>query len=219
MNERTTAIAMSSSRSARRQNETATATATSASVAATSPMLTWIAVLLVTRGLSADSDRELLPDVALAHHPPLVEAHHPIGHPARLVEVVGDQHGRDLHPLTQVQERRLHRRPRALVEGRGRLIEQQDPRLECQRPRQHHPLLLPDRELARVAGGELGVEPGKVEQPPDVGLAPGQLGGEADVVLDRPLEQRRKLRHQADLAPQLERIALANVTSLVANQP
>src|ERR671923_273091 len=56
MNERRTAIPMSSSNSARRQNETATAIATSASVAATSPTLTWIDGL-VTGGLSAAISR------------------------------------------------------------------------------------------------------------------------------------------------------------------
>ena len=39
------------------------------------------------------------------------------------------------------------------------------------------------------------------------------------LLLHRPLQQRRKLRHQADLPPQLERIALAHVASLVANRP
>ena len=122
-------------------------------------------------------------------------------------------------PLAQVQERRLDRAAGLLVERRGRLVEQQHPRLERQRPRQHRALLLADRELAAIALGERGVEPGEVEQARDVGLAPGELGGEADVVLHRPLEQRRQLRHQADLAPQLERVALAHVRALVANHP
>ena len=56
--------------------------------------------------------------------------------------------------------------PRGLrVERRGRLVEQQHPGLERQRPRQHHPLLLAHRELRGVALGELGVEPGELEQP------------------------------------------------------
>src|SRR6266487_3998338 len=114
MNDRTTAIPMSSSRSARRQNETATATATRASVAATSPRLTWIEEP-VTRALSArpsccehrvhahgqvesdrtparPSDGELLGDSALADHSALVQPHDPVGHPPGLVEVVGDEH-------------------------------------------------------------------------------------------------------------------------------
>ena len=50
-------------------------------------------------------------------------------------------------------------------------------------------------------------------------VPPREAGGEADVLLHRPLEQRRKLRHQADLAPQLERIALAHVGVLIAHCP
>src|SRR5436190_14034028 len=233
---------MSSSRSARRQKETAAATATSASVAATSPRLTWIEEL-VTRGLSARqggrmalscrypartrqwprgtarrSNRELLLGRALGDHAPLVEAHHPVGHPPGLVEVVGDQHGRDVDSLAQVKQRRLDRAAGALVEGRGRLVEQQHARLQGQRPGQHRALLLAHRELAGITRGERGVEPGEVKQARYVGLAPGEIRREADVVLHRALEQRRKLWDEADLAPQLERVARAHVFALVTDE-
>ena len=59
-----------------------------------------------------------------------------------------------LDPLAQVQEGRLHRATSVVVESRGGLVEQQDPRLQRQRPRQHRPLLLSHRELAAVACGE-----------------------------------------------------------------
>ena len=112
-------------------------------------------------------------------------------------------------PGPQAVERALDRRLRVRVEGRGRLVEKQHRRLERQRPGEHHPLLLADREPGRATLGEVGVEAGEVEEPLDVRLAPGELGGEAEVVLDRALEQRRELRDQADLAPQLERVELA----------
>ena len=114
---------------------------------------------------------------------------------------------------------RLLDRPGGLgVERRGRLVEQQHPRVERQRPGEHRPLLLADRELRALALGEARVEPGEVEQALDVGLAPGELGGEADVVGDRALEQRRQLRDEHDLAPQLERVALADVGAAVADR-
>ena len=58
------------------------------------------------------------------------------------------------------------------VERRGRLVEQQHPRLQRQRPGEHRPLLLADREPGAVAIGVARVEPGEVEQPVDVRLAP-----------------------------------------------
>ena len=91
--------------------------------------------------------------------------------------------------------------------------------LEGERAGQHRPLLLADRELRGVALGERRIEPGEVEQPSRVGLSPGAAAREGDVVGDRPLEQGRQLRHQADLAPQLERIERANVLAPVEHRP
>ena len=74
------------------------------------------------------------------------------------------------------------------------------------------------RASGAVAIGEARVEAGEVEQPVDVRLAPGELGGEADVVGDRALQQRRQLRDQHDLAAQLERVALADVGAAVEDR-
>ena len=105
------------------------------------------------------------------------------------------------------------------VERRGRLVEEQDAGLERERPGEHRPLLLADREPRASRLGEGAVEPGELEQPLDIRLAAGELGAEADVVGDGALEQRRQLRHQADLAAQLEHVALADVGAAVEDHP
>ena len=116
---------------------------------------------------------------------------------------------------------RLLDRPRGLrVERRGRLVEQQHPRLERQRPGEHRPLLLADRELrAARARRSSASSPARSSSRSTSGSRPARLGGEADVVGDRALEQRRQLRHQHDLAAELERVAVADVGAPVADGP
>ena len=108
----------------------------------------------------------------------------------------------------QLRQGRLDRVAGGVVEGRGRLVEQQHVGLLGQGAGQHRPLLLADRELGDVALGELGVEAGEPQAPLRVERAAREVGGEAQVRLDGPLEQRRQLRDQRDLAAQLQRVVL-----------
>ena len=198
---------MSRSRSARRQNEIATASATRTSEAATSPRLTSIEELTpAARSSGPALDR-----------PAVLEPHHPLAEPPRLLGVVGDEDERDLQLPPQLGEGRLDRVAGGLVERRGRLVEQEHLGPLGQRPRQHRPLLLADRELRDVALGEArrrarrGRGSGRRRA-----RCPARPRGEAEVRPDRSLEQRRQLRHQRDLAPQLQRVVLAERPAAVA---
>jgi hypothetical protein len=98
-----------------------------------------------------------------------------------------------------------------LVEGGGRLVEQQHLGVERERPRQHHPLLLADGEPRGRPVGVRGVEAGVGEQPRDVDGASEQPRAVRHVVGDRLRQRRRQLRHQHDPAPQRDRVAVADV--------
>ena len=203
---------MSPSSSVRRHRETPIATATRARLAATSPRLTSIR----PRRISLPALEQLC-GRPLLDHPPGLDPDQPLRHPARLREIVGDEDDRDAEPPAELEEGRLDRVAGRLVERRRRLVEEQHPRLERQRAGQHRPLLFADREPRRIALGEGAVQAGELEHPDDVGLvavAP-TLGGEADVVGDRAVEQRRKLWHQADLPAQPEHLTLADVAALI----
>ena len=77
----------------------------------------------------------------------------------------------------------------ALIERRGRLVEQQHSRLLCEGAGQHRALLLTDREGGDIAIGELGFETGEGEAARGVRLPSGQPGGELEVRAEAPLEQ------------------------------
>ena len=79
---------------------------------------------------------------------------------------------RALEPL----QRRLDRVTGLLVEGGGRLVEQEHPGLQREGPGQHHPLLLADRELRRITVLEPGVQPGELEAAPASKLWPARRG-------------------------------------------
>jgi hypothetical protein len=128
---------------------------------------------------------------------------------------VRDNHQRDRGPGAQPVQRPLHRVPRRLVQRRGRLIEEQDARLQCEGTRQHHPLLLTDRESGGIPVLERGVEPRQLEAASRVEAVTGQAWAVGDVVVDAALHQSRQLRHQADLAAKLQRVVLAHVRTLV----
>ena len=147
MNERTTAMPMSRSRSTRSHSDTAIASATSASEAATSARLT-----------SIDAHAAVV-------RPRDEPSQHPVGHARGLLGVVRDQHPRDPEPLAQLEQRPLDRVARLLVERGRRLVEQQHAGLERERPGEHHALLLPHGEPRGVALGERGVEARELEQP------------------------------------------------------
>jgi hypothetical protein len=133
---------------------------------------------------------------------------------------VGDEDDRDLQLPPQLRQRRLDRVAGGVVEGRGRLVEQEDVGPLRQRPGQHRPLLLADRELGDVPLGVRRVEAGEAQTARRVELLPGEAGGVSEVRLDRPLQQRRQLRDQGDLAAQGERVVagerLAAVGDLAA---
>src|SRR6185312_9981650 len=123
-------------------------------------------------------DRQLLDDAAVAHHRDALAELRDGG------EVVTDQHigerPRAAQPLQQRDDLGLDRD----VERRGRLVEQQDGRLEDERAGDHHALALPAGELVRVAEAVHGLEPDGVERRGD---APR---GIADAVDGERLGQR-----------------------------
>ena len=84
-------------------------------------------------------------DPALAHHDD------PIGQRERLLLVVGDVDRRDAELALDRADLLAQRDADLRVERRQRLVEQQDLRLDRQGPRQRDPLLLPARQLVRVA--------------------------------------------------------------------
>src|SRR3954453_11370861 len=154
-----TATAMSCSRSALRQYETAMATAINASVPATWPS----EMSAPVTGSTASFDSQAPPSWRDA---PSLDLHRPRGQALRLRAVVGDEH--DRHALAQLAERALDLVASVLVQRRGRLVEQQHLRLERQRARQHHALLLADRQLRRIAPGLGLVESRALQQRSDV---------------------------------------------------
>jgi hypothetical protein len=132
---------------------------------------------------------------------------------------MGDNDGRDRGPRSQAAQRGLDSVPGRLVERRGRLVEEQDARIERKRPRQHHPLLLPDRQLGGIAILEGRIEPGQLEAAERVEAVAGESRPVSDVVVDGAVDQGGQLRHEADLAAQLERITLSHVLPLVDHGP
>src|SRR5215218_7961561 len=197
----------------RHRRLTASAIATRTSEAATSPRLTSMPTLTAPR-----SSRDQLASRAGGGDAARLEPDHPVGEPARLGEIVGDQDDREVEALAQLRERRLDGARRLGVESRCRLVEEQDAGLERQRAGEHHPLLLAHREATGVALRVGRAETGEPEHAPHVGLAAGELGAEADVRGDVAVEQGGELWNQADLAAQLEHVALAHVGPAVADR-
>ncbi len=104
-----------------------------------------------------------------------------------------------------------------MVKRRGGLVEQQDLGALRQGAREHRPLLLADRELGDVAIGKLRPEAGESEAAIAVELLTDQACGEAEVGLDRALEQGGKLRHQRHLAAQRPGIAVGEWSAPIEN--
>ena len=131
------------------------------------------------RGVELGRRRELL-------QAPGVHDADPVGDGQRLLLVVGDEQrggaDLDLDPADLVAQLHAH----LGVEGRERLVEEEDRRLDRQRPGEGHPLLLAAGELVGVAVGVLA-EPDQVEHvagPLAAGgaVATAQLEAEGDVV-------------------------------------
>ena len=81
----------------------------------------------------------------------LVEHRDPVGDVERLLLVVGDEHGRDVHLVVQAAQPLAQVGAHLGVEGTERLVEQQHLRVDGERPGQRHPLALAAGELGRVA--------------------------------------------------------------------
>ena len=124
-----------------------------------------------------------------------------IGNGEGLVLVVGDQDGRGPVLTQDLLDVGPHRRPHVGIEGGERLVQQEQPGHEGQRPGQGHPLLLSPRELVRVALGQ-AVQTGGIEELVHTlsrPLAPRQA--EAHVFSDVEMgEEAAFLRDVADVA-------------------
>ena len=124
-----------------------------------------------------DRDRRVeLLDLALVHDGDAVGDAH------RLVLVVRHQDGGEPELALQALDLDLHVEPQVAVERGERLVEQQDRRLDGERARQRHALLLAARELARQALAK-GAELDHVEHALD---ALADDGGRAGRVRCRP---------------------------------
>ena len=128
--------------------------------------------------------------------------------------IVGHEDERD---AVQVPERVLHGPGGGGVERSRGLVEQQHLRLERQRPGEHHALLLPDRQPRGVPLREARVEPREHERPLGIDLLAVEARAEADVVGNRARNRGRQLRHEPHATAQLERIEVADVRVVKAD--
>jgi hypothetical protein len=116
-----------------------------------------------------------------------------------------DQEDRRLHLARQLHEEVLHGVARSRIERAERLVHQEHARLENERARERHALPHPARQLLRIlAGVTIDVEahlsdPLAREVATIVSRHPtSALQTEGDVVLDRPIVERRVvLEHEA----------------------
>ena len=129
-----------------------------------------------------------------------------VGHVHGLLLVVGDEHGRHVHLVVQAPQPVAQLLAHLRVEGAERLVEQQQARLDGERPGQGHALALAARELGRHPVGE-GLEVHELEQLghalADLVLrALADLEPEGDVAVHaHVLERGVVLEHEADVAP------------------
>ena len=86
--------------------------------------------------------------------PALVEDRDPVAHDQRLLLVVRHVDDRGAELAADAQDLELERLAQLLVEGAERLVHQQQPRPEHDRPGERDPLLLAARQLARIAIAE-----------------------------------------------------------------
>ena len=102
--------------------------------------------------------------------PAPVQHGHAIAQVERLLLLVGHQQGRDPDAFDERVELTPRALPQTRVEVGQRLVEQQQPRLRRKRARQRDALLLPARQLVRLAA----LEPGEIHELQDFpGLAAG----------------------------------------------
>ncbi len=137
--------------------------------------------------------------------PAVVHDDDQIGQGQRLVLRVGDVDEADAECPVQLLELEPHAHPQERIEGRERLVEQQDRRLHQQRPGECHALLLAARELVGKAIREVG----HVDQGQDLARPRRPLGlvdathaqAEGDIVDDGQMrKQRIALEHHGGAA-------------------
>ncbi len=149
----------------------------------------------------------------------MVHHHHAVGHRQRLFLVV--RHQDRGHAEPSLQQPDLAAQPLALlgIEGRQRLVEQQQARRGGQRPRQRDALLLAAGQLRRILrprirqadqlqqlrhpGIDLGAAPAPVHQPVGDVVADGQVGKQRVRLEDDAVVARRR-RRAGDVAPVLD---------------
>ena len=167
---------------------------------------------------SAGHRLEQLRGRPLRDRTPGLDPDQPVRHPPRLREVVGDEHERDLEPLAAARAASPRRAGRVSASSAEvGSSSSSTRRLERERPREHRPLLLADREPRAVARGERGSRPARSSSRSTSGSRPASSAAKRMLSVDGPLEQRGELGNQADLAAQRERVALAHVGAAVAD--
>ena len=130
----------------------------------------------------------------------------PVGDRQGLVLVVGDEQGGDADLELDAPDLVAQLGADLGVQRRERLVEQEDLRLDRERPGERHPLLLAARELVRVAAG-LVAEADQLEEPVggrrrSVAADPAQPQAEGDVLARGHVrEQAVGLKHHAHVAP------------------
>ena len=146
-----------------------------------------------------------LPRAPDLFEPAVVDDGDLVGDLHRLVLVVRDEDGRDVHDVVQLAQPLAKLCANARVEGAEGLVEEQHLRLGRERAREPHPLPLPSGELRGVAMPEVLEldEVQKLVDPlGDLGLRPlAHLEAERDVVPHRHvLERGVVLEDEADVS-------------------
>ena len=168
--------------------------------------------------IGAATVREQLGGRALLDRPAGLDPDHPLRHPPRLREVVRDEDEVETEPLAELQQRLLdaHGRLGSSAEvgssrssTRGSSASARASIARCCSPTESF-------DASRSA--KRGVEPGEARAAARCpARVPASAAAKRRLSLDRALEQRRQLRDEHDLAPQLQRIALADVGAPVAH--
>ena len=106
----------------------------------------------------------------------LLQDHDLVAEEERLVDVVRDEHDGLAELALQADQLLLQVGAHDRVDGAERLVHEQDVGVGGEAARHADPLLLPARELARVAVGERAVESDRVEQLERAARGPRFLG-------------------------------------------
>ena len=126
---------------------------------------------------------------------PTVHDRDPVRHRHRLLLVVRDVDEGDANVVLDRLQLQLHLLAQLEVESAERLVEEQHPRFVHERPGERDPLLLPARELARLAL----LHPGEAHEAEDLDHAAADVAAahappaepEGDVLEDREVREER----------------------------